>query len=113
MDIRARFTYRGSPLINEGLNAGSNQDPQSTKGKRRTWWGLAAVGPGDFHLMQYPPDLLSRAYSAFAWLIANNVETRFCKVCHKQFPPTPRQKGDVCSERCGNTLRSRRRRGQL
>jgi predicted nucleic acid-binding Zn ribbon protein len=97
-------------LINDGLNAGPNRDPQSRQGKRRTWWGLKAVGPGDFVLLQYPPDLVSRAYSAFAWLIANNVETRFCEVCYKQFVPTPRQKGDVCSERCRNTLKSRKRR---
>lgn len=99
-------------IINDGLNAGPNRDPQSRQGKRRTWWGLKVVGPGDFVLLQYPPDLVSRAYSAFAWLIANNVETRICRVCYKQFSPTPRQKGDVCSESCGNTLRSRKRRAK-
>jgi hypothetical protein len=95
-------------LINDGLNAGPNRNPQSRQGKRRTWWGLKAVGPGDFALLQYPPDLVSRAYSAFAWLIANDVETRICEVCYKPFTPTPRQKSDACSQTCRNTLKSRK-----
>jgi hypothetical protein len=99
-------------IINDGLNAGPNRDPQSRQGKRRTWWGLKVVGPGDFVLLQYPPDLVSRAYSAFAWLIANDVETRICEVCYKLFSPTPRQKSDVCSETCRNTLKSRKRRAK-
>jgi hypothetical protein len=96
-------------LINEGLNAGSNQEPQSAKGKRRCWWGLAAGGPGDFVLIQYPPDLLTRAYSAFAWLIANNVETRICPVCNSLFRPKPRQ-GVCCSPAHQSTYRARKSR---
>ena len=78
-------------MINEGLNAGPNEIPPSSTGKRRCWWGLQAVGSGEFRLAQYPPDLLSRAYSAFSVLIAGNVETRFCPVCGIQFRPRTRR----------------------
>lgn len=94
-------------MINEGLFAGANEIPPSYKGKRPCRWGLATVGPGEFRLTQIPPDLLSRAYSAFAALIANNAETQFCPVCGKQFRPTPRQ-GPCCSSTCTSTARSRR-----
>lgn len=94
-------------MINTGLNAGPNVIPQERTGKQRCWWGLEAIGPGDFRLAQFPPDLLSRAYSAFATLIGTNAETRFCPVCNKQFRPKPRQ-GACCSTTCTNTARSRR-----
>jgi hypothetical protein len=93
-------------MINDGLNAGPNEIPPSRAGKRRCWWGLAAVGPGEFRLAQYPPDLLSRAYSAFAALIANNVPTRSCKVCGKLFRPKTRR--SVACEEHVSTNRSRR-----
>ena len=93
-------------MINDGLNAGLNEIPPSRAGKRRCWWGLAAVGPGEFRLAQYPPDLLSRAYSAFAALIANNVPTRSCKVCGKLFRPKTRR--SVACEEHVSTNRSRR-----
>lgn len=96
-------------MINEGLNAGPNEIPPSSTGKRRCWWGLQAVGSGEFRLAQYPPDLLSRAYSAFSVLIAGNVETRFCRVCRKQFRPKSRR-GFACDEH-QSTLRSWRSRG--
>src|SRR5215212_2598855 len=34
-------------LVNEGLNAGLNDEPRGRcrKGRRGCWWGLAAVGP--------------------------------------------------------------------
>jgi hypothetical protein len=96
-------------MINDGLYAGPNEIPPSHTGKRRCWWGLVAVGPGEFRLTQYPPDLLSRAYSAFATLIANNVATRPCKVCGKLFRPKT-QRSLACEEHV-NTYRSRRNRG--
>jgi hypothetical protein len=46
-------------IINDGLNAGPNEISPSSTGKRRCWWGLHAVGPGEFRLTEYPPDLLS------------------------------------------------------
>jgi hypothetical protein len=95
-------------MINDGLNAGPNQIPPSRTGKRRCWWGLAAVGPGEFRLAQYPPDLLSRAYSAFSTLIAHNVATRPCKVCGKLFRPKT-QRSWACEEHV-STYRSRRNR---
>jgi hypothetical protein len=93
-------------IVNDGLNADPNEIPPSRSGKRRCWWGLAAVGPGEFRLAQYPPDLLSRAYSAFASLIANNVATRSCKVCGKLF--RPKSKRSVACEEHVDTYRSRR-----
>jgi len=98
-------------MINEGLNGGPNVNPQERTEKQRCWWGLEAIGPGEFRLAQFPPDLLSRAYSAFATLIGTNVETRFCPVCGKQFRARPRQ-GACCSTTCTNTARSRRYREQ-
>jgi len=99
-------------MINEGLTAGPTEVAQARTRRRRCWWGLSAVGPGEFQLTQYPPDLLSRAYSAFGVLIANTVETRSCRVCGKLFRPKPRQ-GDCCSESCSSTHRGRRRRERL
>jgi hypothetical protein len=96
-------------IVNDGLYAGPNEIPPSHTGKRRCWWGLAAVGPGEFRLAQYPPDLLSRAYSAFAALIANNVVTRSCKVCGKLFRPKTRR--SLACEEHVDTYRSRRWRG--
>ena len=93
-------------IVNDGLNADPNEIPPSRSGKRRCWWGLAAVGPGEFRLAQYAPDLLSRAYSAFASLIANNVATRSCKVCGKLF--RPKSKRPVACEEHVDTYRSRR-----
>jgi hypothetical protein len=93
-------------IVNDGLYAGPNEIPPSHTGKRRCWWGLAAVGPGEFRLAQYPPDLLSRAYSAFASLIANNVATRSCKVCGKLF--RPKSKRSVACKEHVDTYRSRR-----
>jgi hypothetical protein len=93
-------------IVNDGLYAGPNEIPPSHTGKRKCWWGLAAVGPGEFRLTQYPPDLLSRAYSAFAALIANNVPTRSCKVCGKLFRPKSRR-SEACDEHV-STYRSRR-----
>ncbi len=93
-------------MINEGLNGGPNEIPPSGTGKRRCWWGLKVVGPGEFRLAQYPPDLLSRAYSAFSVLIAGNVETRFCPVCGIQFRPKSRR-SDACPDHV-NTYRSQR-----
>jgi hypothetical protein len=99
-------------LVNEGLNAGPNNGPQALNGRRRCWWGLETVGPGEFRLTQYPPDLLSHAYSAFSVLIATNVETRFCPVCGKQFRPKPRQ-GECCSPAHQSTYRGWRHKGKL
>jgi hypothetical protein len=93
-------------IVNDGLYAGPNEILPSRTGKRRCWWGLAAVGPGEFRLAQYPPDLLSRAYSAFAAVIANNVATRSCKVCGKLFRPKTRR-SVACDEHV-DTYRSRR-----
>jgi hypothetical protein len=95
-------------MINDGLYAGPNEIPPSHTRKRRCWWGLVAVGPGEFRLAQYPPDLLTRAYAAFAALIANNVATRACKVCGRLFRPKTKR-SVACEEHVG-TYRSRRRR---
>jgi hypothetical protein len=96
-------------LINEGLNAGPNEDPAAPKRRRRCRWALATIGPGEFRLTQETPDLLSRSYSAFATLIFGNVETRFCRVCGKQFRPKSRR-GLACDEH-QSTLRTWRKRG--
>jgi hypothetical protein len=93
-------------IINEGLNAGPNEIPPSRTEKRRCWWGLEVVGPGEFRLAQRPPDLLSRAYSAFSVLIANSVETRSCRVCGKLFRPKTRR-SVACPDHV-DTNRSRR-----
>jgi hypothetical protein len=98
-------------MINDGLNAGPNEIPPSSTGKRRCWWGLQAVGPGEFQLVQFPPDLLSRAYAAFSVLIAGNVETRFCQVCGKQFRPKTRR-SEACEDHV-STNRSQRHRAKL
>jgi hypothetical protein len=97
-------------MINEGLNAGPNVNPQAGTGTRRCWWGLEAISPGEFRLAQFPPDLLSRAYSAFATLIGTSVETRFCPVCGKQFRPKSKR-GVACCEAHQSTFRSWRKRG--
>jgi hypothetical protein len=96
-------------IVNDGLNAGSNEEP-GRNGGRRCWWGLEAVGPGEFKLAQFPPDLLSRAYSAFAHLIANRVEIRPCKVCQRPFHP-PTKRSWACPDHV-NTLRSQRNRAK-
>jgi hypothetical protein len=93
-------------MINDGLNAGPNEIPPSRTGKQRCWWGLATVGPGEFRLAQYPPDLLSRAYAAFSVLIGNRVETRSCRVCGKLFRPKTRR--SVACEEHVDTYRSQR-----
>lgn len=96
-------------LVDEGLNAGPNDDPAAPKRRRRSRWALATVGPGKFRLTQYTPDLLSRSYSAFTTIIAGNTETRFCRVCRKQFRPRSKRT-EACDEHQG-TLRSWRTRG--
>lgn len=90
-------------LINAGLNG--------RRSEQRCVWGLNAVGPGAFRLTQHPPDLVSRAYAAFATLIANSAETRFCKVCAKQFRPRTKRSW-ACSDAHAVTLRSRRSRAK-
>jgi hypothetical protein len=97
-------------LINEGLNAGPNGDPGTPERRRRSRWALETVGPGEFRLTYHTPDLLSRSYSAFSTLIAGNVETRFCRVCRKQFRPKSRR-GFACSDAHQSTLTSWRNRG--
>jgi hypothetical protein len=94
-------------IINDGLNAGPNEEP-GREGGRRCWWGLEAAGAGEFRLTQYTPDLLSRAYSAFALLIANKVEIRPCKVCQRPFRPKTKRSW-ACDEHV-NTYRSQRNR---
>lgn len=86
-------------LINAGLHG-------RLSGKRCEW-GLNAIDPpGSFRLTQHPPDLISRAYAAFATLIATNVETRFCPVCGKQFRPKTRRSA-ACPDHVA-TYRSQR-----
>jgi hypothetical protein len=94
-------------IINDGLNEGPNEEP-GRKGGQRCWWGLQTVGAGKFRLEQYPPDLLSRAYSAFALVIANEVEVRPCKVCQRPFRP-PTKRSWACKDHV-NTYRSQRNR---
>jgi hypothetical protein len=96
-------------MINDGLNMESVEISDSRVRERRCWWGLSAVGPGEFQITQYPPDLLSRAYSAFAVLIANSAEIRACQVCGKPFRPKTRR-SEACEEHV-NTNRSQRNRG--
>jgi hypothetical protein len=96
-------------LVNDGLNAGPNGEPGAPKRRQRARWALETIGPGEFRLTYYTPDLLSRAYSAFSTLIAGNVETRFCRVCRKQFRPKT-QRSEACDDHLG-TLRSWRSRG--
>jgi hypothetical protein len=114
-DFHQRYVILASimlqEMINDGLNAGPNEIPPSSTRKRRCWWGLRAVGPGEFRLTQYPPDLLSRAYSAFSVLIAGNVETRFCRVCGKQFRLKTRR-SVACPDHV-STNRSQRYRAKL
>lgn len=99
-------------MINEGLGGGPNrrhgkESVPPGHEDRRCWWGLKATAPGEFRLTQYPPDLLTRAYSALAHLIATGAEIRFCEACNKQFrPKTARSK--CCSSTCSNTARSRK-----
>lgn len=90
-------------LINAGLNG--------RRSEQRCVWGLNAIGPGNFRLTQHPPDLISRAYAAFATLIANSAETRFCKVCGKQFRPKTKRSW-ACSDAHATTLRSRKSRAE-
>lgn len=96
-------------LIDEGLNAGPNGEPGAPKRRRRSRWSLEAVGPGEFRLTHYTPDLLSRSYSAFSTLIAGNVETRFCRVCRTQF--RPKSKGTEACDDHQSTFRSWKSRG--
>lgn len=109
-DYISAASIRLQGMINEGLNEGSNEAPPTRQKKRRSWWGLAAVGPGEFRLTQYPPDLLTRAYSAFALLIATNTETEFCRVCGRQFRPASKNSPPACKHD-QSTYRSWRRRG--
>lgn len=103
VDFDQAYMVEASIMLANLINAGLH----GRRTKQRCVWGLNALGPGEFRLTQHPPDLVSRAYSAFAALIATRAETRFCVVCGKQFRPTSRQ-GPCCSTTCTNTARSRR-----
>jgi hypothetical protein len=95
--------------INEGLTSRPPEGLQARISEQRCWWGLPAVGPGEFRITQYPSDLPSRAYSAFAVLMANNFEIRSCRVCGKAF--RPKSKRGVACEDHQSTYRSWRKRG--
>jgi len=91
-------------LINLGMNG--------RRTEQRCVWGLTALGPGEFSLMQYPPDLVSRAYAALGALIAGGSEIRFCLVCGIPFRPKPRQ-GECCGPAHQSTYRGWRRKGKV
>lgn len=107
VDFDEACLVEASIMLSNFINAGMN----GRRNEERCVWGLNAIGPGAFRLTQHPPDLISRAYAAFATLIANNAETRFCVVCGKQYRPKPRQ-GETCGEACASTNRGRKRRAR-
>lgn len=108
VDFDQAYMVEASIMLANLINAGL----QGRRTEQRCVWGLNALGPGEFRLTQHPPDLISRAYAAFATLIATGAETRFCVVCGRQFRPKPRQ-GETCGDACASTHRGRRRRAKL
>lgn len=102
-DLDQAYMAEASILLANLVNVGMN----GRRGEERCVWGLNAIGPGAFRLTQHPPDLISRAYAAFATLIANNVETRFCVVCGTQFRPKTKR-SETCGDACASTKRGRR-----
>jgi len=105
-DFDQAYIIEASVMLANLINTGMH----GRRSGERCEWGLNAIGPGEFRLTQHPPDLISRAYAAFATLIAGQVETRFCPVCGKQFRPKPRQ-GECCSPAHQSTYRGWRKRG--
>lgn len=106
-DFDEAYMVEASILLANLINAGLH----GRREEHRCVWGLNATGPGTFMLMQHPPDLVSRAYAAFATLIANSVETRSCIVCGMLF--RPKSKRGVACEAHQSTYRSRKSRGQI
>jgi hypothetical protein len=77
----------------------------------RCEWGVVATGPGEFSLMQHPPDLLSHAYATFAVLMASKVPLKTCPGCGRLFVAKDiRQKWHRPG--CGSTKRGQDKRAR-
>lgn len=107
VDFDQAYMTEASIMLANLINAGLH----GRRTEQRCVWGLNALGPGRFRLTQHPPDLISRAYAAFATLIANEVKVRACRVCGKLF--RPRSKRGVACEAHQSTYRSQKSRGQI
>lgn len=111
--VRSEDPHFDRRYISEATCWLQNQLNNGMQGRNgvRCEWGVVATGPGEFSLMQHPPELLSHAYATFAVLMANKVPLKTCPGCGRLFVPKDiRQKWH--SPGCGSTKRGQDKRAR-